>query len=405
MLSEHHDLRGGSSVWTQSRYDLPPSDPLPDQCDAAIIGAGIMGATLAERLTAEGHSVVLLDRRPPAHGSTAASTAEIMWAMDVPLCDLAASIGQKEAVRRWTRVYSAVRRFAERIDALGIDCGRADRPTVYLEGAILDADGLRREETLHREAGLPTLYCDASVIAERFAIAARAGLVSTGGFEVEPTHLTLGLLASAQERGARIVYPCDATALTPEENGLRISLTDGRSLRARKLVFAGGYERAPLLLPPAFSLLSTFVMATAPLAQPLWRERAMIWEASDPYLYIRTCSEGRVIVGGEDEDFHEPSRRNALIGTKAGAIAAKAAALLGEDEPLAIDRQWAAMFGSSPDGLPAIGPAANLPRAWLSAGFGGNGIAFAALAAEIVAAAFRGEADADAICFDPYRFA
>jgi glycine/D-amino acid oxidase-like deaminating enzyme len=87
---------------------------------------------------------------------------------------------------------------------------------------------------------------------------------------------------------------------------------------ARQVILANGYERAPLFLPPAFTLLST--------------------------------------------------------------------------------------FGSSPDGLPAIGRAANMVKVWLSAGFGGNGIAFAALASEILSMALGGRADADSECFDPYRF-
>lgn len=43
-------------------------------------------------------------------------------------------------------------------------------------------------------------------------------------------------------------------------------------------------------------------------------------------------------------------------------------------------------------------------KVWLSAGFGGNGIAFAALASEILSMALGGRADADSECFDPYRF-
>lgn len=181
-------------------------------------------------------------------------------------------------------------------------------------------------------------------------------------------------------------------------------MADGREIQARQVILASGYERAPLFLPAAFTLLSTFVMATSPGSAPLWRENAMIWEASHPYLYIRTDAAGRVIVGGEDEDFSDAARRDAAIGEKAGTIAAKAGKLLGGDT-LKVDRAWAATFGSSPDGLPAIGRAANMARVWLAAGFGGNGIAFAALASEILSAALGGEADPDAVCFDPYRFA
>jgi len=403
-LSEHHDLRGGRPVWTDDACPPPPADPLPSHCRIAIIGAGIMGAVLGERLSAAGHDLLFLDRRPPGRGSTAASTAEIMWAMDVPLRDLSARLGQAEAARRWVRVHDAVSRFAQRIDGLGLDCERVDCPTVYLAGDLLDESGMREEEALHRKAGLPTRFLTAEETAARFAIAPRASLVSTGGFEVDPVRLTLGLLGKAKERGARICYPRDVVGLAPLQQGIALELEDGGQVIAEEVIFAGGYECASLFLPDAFRLLSSFVMATAPLPRPPWRERAMIWEASEPYLYIRSCAEGRIIAGGEDEDFHDSARRDALIEEKAGTIAAKSAALLGLDAPLDIDRRWAATFGSSPDGLPAIGPAANMPHVWLSAGFGGNGIAFAALAGEILGTAMEGGEDPDAACFDPYRF-
>jgi glycine/D-amino acid oxidase-like deaminating enzyme len=68
--------------------------------DFAIVGCDTMGSMLAERLSADGHSGLLLDRRPPAMGSTAASTAQLMWAIDVPLCRLADDLGEAEAGRR-----------------------------------------------------------------------------------------------------------------------------------------------------------------------------------------------------------------------------------------------------------------------------------------------------------------
>lgn len=403
-LSEHHDLRTGSPAWDEEEYDTPSSSPVPRQCDVAIIGAGVMGAVLAERLSAEGHGVCLFDRRPPARGSTAASTAQIMWAMDVPLRDLAASLGETEAKRRWRRVYRSTRTFAERIDALEIACHRVDRPTVYLEGMTLDAFALQDELGFHARAGLPTEFLGADAIASRFGIAPRAALVSTGGFEVDPVALTLGLLNRAIDRGATICWPCNVVALEAKQSAVILTLENGSLVMARHAIFAGGYERAPLLLPPAFELLSTFVMATPPGIAPIWHEQAMIWEASDPYLYLRTSRDGRVIVGGEDIDESDSVRRDRDTAVRTSIIAQKAGALLGVEGPLPIDRRWSAMFGSSPDGLPAIGPAADLPGIWLSAGFGGNGIAFAAVAAEMLTSALSDQSDPDAVCFDPYRF-
>ena len=129
----------------------------------------------------------------------------------------------------------------------------------------------------------------------------------------------------------------------------------------------------------------------------------MIWEAADPYLYVRADTEGRVIAGGEDEQFRDPRRRDELLPTKRGILAAKLEALL-QGRPVRVDRAWAAAFGTSPDGLPAIGRAANSHRIWLAAGFGGNGIAFSALASELLSAALAGKRDPDDDCFDPYRF-
>jgi glycine/D-amino acid oxidase-like deaminating enzyme len=68
------------------------------------------------------------------------------------------------------------------------------------------------------------------------------------------------------------------------------------------------------------------------------------------------------------------------------------------------DCVWSAAFGSSPDGLPAVGRTRNHDNLWLASGFGGNGVTFAALAAELIAADFNDKPDRDAACFDPYRF-
>jgi glycine/D-amino acid oxidase-like deaminating enzyme len=193
-----------------------------------------------------------------------------------------------------------------------------------------------------------------------------------------------------------MTWPCDVTAL--DGNAL---LTDRGKLTADRIILATGYERPELFLPPAFSLISSFAIATAPGTAPLWREDAMIWEAADPYLYCRADAQGRIVAGGEDQVSQE-GPRDAMNGAKAGTIAAKLGSLIGAD--IAIDRKWTATFGVSPDGLPAIGRARHHDNLWLASGFGGNGVSFAALAAELLGAEFAGTPDPAAECFDPYRF-
>lgn len=400
-LTENHDLRSGSPAWLDADPEFA-ADSLPDRADVAIVGAGVMGAMVAERLASDGARVALLDRRPPAHGSTAASTALVMWEMDVPLSHLAREIGRDAAVERWRRVHEAVVRLRRRIEAEGLDGQATPRPVVYLEGALLPGEALVREGEMRRAAGLPSAWCDADAIAGRFGIAPCPALVSDDGFTVDPVRLTLALLARARLAGATVSWPRDVLAIETVDRGIALTGKDFRTV-ADRVILAPGYERARLFLPTAFSLLSSYAIASAPGVAPLWREDAMIWQAADPYLYARTDAEGRIIAGGEDEDFSASARRDALLGEKAGTIAGKLATLTGA-APIAVDRRWAATFGASPDGLPAIGRARNHERLWLASGFGGNGVSFAALAAEIIAADLAGSADPIAPGFDPYRF-
>ena len=402
-LTETRDLRSGPVPWREADWSAPPPDKLPHKpLDVAILGAGIMGTILADRLTRDGLEVALIDRRPPGCGSTAASTAQIMWAMDVPLTHLAERLGEEEAARRWCRVFTAVGGFAERLQFLDKELCTSS-PSLLLTGDVLDREGLRREAAMRAKHGLPSEFLEAEDVSRRFGISPRDAIASTDSFEIDPVRTCHALLRDACERGARIVYPHDVVGLRPRSDCVGLQLSDGSHCSARNVILATGYERAPLFLPPAFSLLSTFVIATPPATAPMWRHKAMIWEAADPYLYVREGPGGRIIAGGEDIDDADSTRRDTALEAAAGRIAAKLEIVLGKG-PIVIDRAWAATFGSSPDSLPGIGRSAVMDRVWISAGYGGNGIAFAALAAELIGNALQGRPESDAECFDPYRF-
>jgi glycine/D-amino acid oxidase-like deaminating enzyme len=401
-LTERHDLRSGSAPWDDGEPQFAPSDRLPDRTvDVAICGAGIMGAMLAERLSAAGLAVALMDRRQPGHGSTSASTALVLWEADVPLTHLARDLGEQEAARRWRRVHRTAVRLRDRLERENIASERKESASLYLAGDVLDASALRAEAELRRRHKMPSVFLSAEAVAERFAIAPRAAILSTDSFEANPLLLTQAMLTLARSRGATLTYPADALRIAHDAGTVSL-VSDQGELRARHAILASGYERARLFLPAAFSLRSTYAIATAPGTVPLWRENAMIWEAAHGYLYARADAEGRVIAGGGDEAFDDTRRRDALIPEKSQSIAADLAALVGA--PIEPRERWAAIFGRSPDGLPAIGRAANSERLWLASGFGGNGITFAALAAELLAAELTGSPDPERACFDPYRF-
>jgi glycine/D-amino acid oxidase-like deaminating enzyme len=401
-LTERHDLRSHALPWgAPTDTTLRKPDPLPERMvDVAICGAGVTGTMLAERLTARGMSVALVDRRPPAAGSTAASTALVLWEADIPLSHLAARIGEEAAVCRWARVRRAVLSLADRVaDIPRIDL--AARTSLYLDGDLLDEDGLRAEVALRARHGFPSTFLESSTVRERYGLSARPAILSTDSFAADPVRLTLAMLDLARTRGARVSWPVDLLRIETRADAVELT-TDRGTFHARHAILASGYERPRLFLPPAFTLRASYAVATLPGTAPLWPGDGMIWEASTSYLYLRSDGEGRVIAGGGDEDFHDAVHRDRLIPEKAATIARNVEKLTGRSfEP---HEKWAAIFGNSPDGLPAIGRAAHSDRLWLASGFGGNGISFAALAAELLTASLCDEDDPEGACFDPYRF-
>lgn len=286
-----------------------------------------MGAMIAERLSGEGHKVALVDRRPPAHGSTAASTALVMWAADVPLCQLIKERGEDHARRAWRRVHRAVKTLS---DIIGGDADAVrwrEQPELYLAGDLLDTRELATEAEVRQATGLPSTYLEPEIVRRHFDLPACAALLSSDCFVVDPIALTVAFLRRAQMRAATISFPADAIHIADEDGGVTLTMSDGRRLRAKQAVLASGYEVARWYLPTSFALSSSYAIATAPGVVPGWAEKALIWEASSPYLYARATSDGRIIIGGEDEDLDDPAARDRLIPAKRGMLEARGAVM------------------------------------------------------------------------------
>lgn len=147
-----------------------------------------------------------------------------------------------------------------------------------------------------------------------------------------------------------------------------------------------------------YTVSSTWAMATAPQPKQLWPSRCLIWQAADPYLYLRTTTDGRILAGGEDEEFSNEEKRDALIPRKIAAIQRKLRRMFPnvDTEP---EFSWTGCFGSSAMGLPAIGEIPGAKRCFAILGYGGNGITFSMIAAQLIQRAILGLPDPDAELF------
>ena len=79
------ELRSSRTPWKPSAPRSRDMAPGSFRCEVLVVGAGITGALVAERLTREGRDVVVVDRETPTQGSTLASTAMLLWEIDRPL--------------------------------------------------------------------------------------------------------------------------------------------------------------------------------------------------------------------------------------------------------------------------------------------------------------------------------
>jgi len=394
--TRHLDLRTGTPIWEQPMGALArlPRLDADVEADVVVVGGGITGALVVDALLRTGLSVIVVERRGWALGSTAASTALLQFEIDKPLVHLIDQLGRADAVRAYTRSAMAVDYLRGRVEDLGLRCGLRERHAAYLPGNVLDVAGLRAECAARDAIGLRSEMIERSALIAATTIDRPAAIWSAGAAEVDPVALARGLWRSAVARGARLFAPVEVTDTAPGRDRVTLSTVQGYQLRARHVVFATGYELVKLVPKGRHKITSSWVIATRPQPRRVWPSKALIWEAADPYLYLRTTTDGSVICGGEDADFSDEAKRDALIPHKTAALSRKLAKLLpGIDATPAL--AWAGCFGVSPTGLPTIGRIPGARNCHVVMGFGGNGITFAAVAATLLQRTLTGLHDPD----------
>ena len=390
------DLRTGRPIWLDRRLPHIPSLPFnrPISCDVLVIGAGISGAIISEALTDAGLRVVIVDRRGAVQGSTAASTALLQYEIDTPLSILSERMGRDRAERIWRRSRLAVDALRERTRVLGIKAEQATRDSLYLSGNVLDAAGLEAETGARRRAGFEVSFLKPAAVFDAYGIKGRSAIVGRDNFMADPRLLAAGYLNAAIARGARLYAPVEVTDIDAEHSGVIASTKAGLEIKASHLVFATGYEMPKGVPRKGNTIISTWAIATKAQPRAIWPTGCIIWEAADPYLYIRTTPQGHVICGGEDAEIADAGERDALNEAKTRTLMRKLGALLPMIDPTAT-HSWSGSFGDSKTGTPTVGPVPKMPNCYAAMGYGGNGITFSMMAAQMLRGMITGTGDAD----------
>ena len=364
------------------------------------MGAGISGALMAHALADRYESVVVVDRRPPAQGSTLASTAMLQFEIDTPLNELRGKIGLSKAKRAWLRSFRATQNLISLAQDENIRCGLERKDSLYLAGNTLGSRGLLAECKERQRIGLPGEYLNGSVLRSTYGVERTGAIVSPGSAMANPVQLAIGLLQKSAKKGVKIYSPTQINDILATHHGVTVD-AGAHFIQARYCIFCTGYETLKGISTSGTKITSSWAFATQPNAlYPAWLDRTLVWEAADPYLYMRTTPDRRLIVGGEDEDVDLPTYRARSLIRKSIRLSSKAEALL-PGTKIKISRRWTGAFGESADGLPIIDAVPGMPRCYTVMGFGGNGTIYSQIASEIMPTLLKGRPDEDA---DIYRF-
>ncbi|MBE9181018.1 FAD-binding oxidoreductase [Oculatella sp. LEGE 06141] len=243
--------------------------------NVVVIGCGVVGATIAYELTqVPGLTVTVVDRHQPAQASTGAALGVLMGA-----------ISQKVKGRAWKRRETSIQRYETLIPELEAATGRSipfNRQGILM--LCLTAADLPKWEALAQTRhgqGWPLELWERDTVQARCPQIQHPNLVaaiySAGDRQVDPTALTLALVAAAKQRGATFYFNDEVTALGGDTqpaplHTCRQVITASQELAADWVVVAAGLGSTALAQPTDPSLKLHPVLGQAlrlQLEQPL----------------------------------------------------------------------------------------------------------------------------------------
>jgi glycine/D-amino acid oxidase-like deaminating enzyme len=393
-------LTGGYPFWLINDGLLHSYPKLLEniQADAVIIGGGISGALTAYYLTNAGIHCMLVDGRTIGLGSTCASTSLLQYELDIPLHILKKKKGNKTADRAYQLCGNAIDTLIRVMDDIGFRHYKRTE-SLYFSTHRSEQSFLQKECIARKKAGFDVELLSASDLTSHFGLKASCAILSEKGCTTDAYGLTHALLQHSIKKGLKVF---DRTFVKNIHYGKMTELqtAEGYIIQAKHIINATGYEVVNFIPKGIVDFYCTYAVASeqAPEQNPRWKNNVMMWNTDDPYLYMRLTPDNRIIIGGSDERFSNAVTREMLLAKKARQLQKDFNKLIPE---LVFKREfiWSGAFGKTKDSLPYIGAYKKTPHTYYALGFGGNGITFSVIAAEILRDALLGRHNADSGLF------
>jgi glycine oxidase len=345
--------------------------------EVVVVGAGVVGASIAYELAARGASVTLIDVRGSGQGSTQAAAgmlAPYVEGFGNPILTMAArSLGMYDDFVGRLSLDSGITIGYQRTGSLQVRVAGESLEELNAVAACAQAAGIKCEILDARQ----TLEAEPQLTPE----VAGSLLIPDHGFVV-PTDLSAALLAAAIKHGVRIRAPERVFRIenSRRNNGRLEVHVERDSISARAVVLAAGSWSGQIDIPgvpalpvrPVRGQLLHLTFDAPPLRRITWGSRGYLVPAGpDALLAGATMEEA-----GFDERVTVAGVRG-LLDAASGLVPHLSRAMFAGAR--------VGLRPATPDGLPIIGRSQQLPGLIFATGHFRNGVLLAPLTAQVVA--------------------
>ena len=385
-------LYEGNMYWPTTKKSIK-YDSLNENIDTdiAIIGAGMSGILCGYELAKRGHEVVLVEAEEIAKGSSSANTGLLQYSSDKMLYEFIDEIGKENAVLFYRMCHEAMKDLKALSERLPERGDFVTRKSLYLASKIEDITKLKKEYKALLENDFPVEYIDSKALETDYGIKGTEALLTKEDAEVNPYKFILEISEEAVRLGLDIFENSKVLDIDKSDDCFIIKTKDG-SIKAKKLVYATGYEANDYSEIKDGEINRTYALATEPISGDSWKDRCLIWETARPYFYARMTEDNRIILGGEDEEKGSVTNSEEKLQKNTLKLLEKLTKLFPHIETK-IEYSWNAVFGESDDGIPFIGRDTDDKDVYCCLGFGGNGTVYSMAGSKIIADLIEGKSN------------
>lgn len=388
------DLKSNEPFWLVKNgiINSYPSLRKNIYCDVLVVGGGITGSLIAHQCIKDGFNTILIDKREIANGSSSATTSMLQYEIDTPLYKLIDMIGEKGAIASYKACSKSIDQLQDICNQIKSKAGFKKKESLYFAAFKKDVSELKEEFEARKKAGFEVEWMEADEIEKKFKLKnTQGGILSKQGASVDAFMMVHEILEFNVKRGLKVFDKTELVKVTNTTKFSVVTTSTGVKIITRKIVYCVGYESTTMIKEKFVDLISTYAIVSEvnPTLSKEFND-VLIWNTADPYIYIRTTDDGRFLIGGEDEEFRNPEKRDELIGQKEKKLQKTFEKLIPKI-PFYLDFAWAGTFGETKDGLPYIGSHKDFKNSYFVLGFGGNGITFSVTGMEMVSNWLKGK--------------